>query len=256
MNAPPCPSCLGPMFAAAPVNPSPFRGRRVIGAFGRRPRAIARVAPGRAPGTHEGDCCDDCARKKAAGEAPACPAPAPPAVGPGEWDWVRRWNPAGALPPGVTGVTSDQWAAMTEEQRRNYLLQQLQNRTDTTQTERIQLVGRLIAEGLTNVTTFVNSFLDRETDRLRTEAERDRARDELRAQIELAKIQAERDIRIAEAGGGSNNPPPPASDDGTKGTSDDHTPAPTAAPSSISTTTVLFGLAAAAAVVVAVTLNK
>lgn len=131
------------------------------------------------------------------------------------WRYPPTWRAAGDLP---SGVTQAQWDTWSDQQRKAYVEGQLANPA-TSQQDRIALIGRLVAEGITGATTLVTTFLDRETARLRTEADRDLERARLQQAIELAKIQAERDIRLAEAG---FNPNP--------GTTPTPTPAPAPAP--------------------------
>lgn len=111
------------------------------------------------------------------------------------WAQEHEHQPTGVLPG---GLTQTEWNSMSAADRTAYV-----NRVATTDAARSQLIADSTREGLTGLSTIVLAIYAAEQARLTSAADREAARLRSRDAIELATIQADRDVRIAQAGGGA-----------------------------------------------------
>lgn len=109
------------------------------------------------------------------------------------------YRPTGALPGGLTVA---EWNAMTPAERTAWV-----NRVATTDAQRTQLITESVREGLTGVSAIILAIYAGEQARATSAADRDARRLASRDAIELATIQADRDVRIAQARGNSGTDP-------------------------------------------------
>jgi hypothetical protein len=112
---------------------------------------------------------------------------------------AQRTYASGALPG---GMTADQWSALTPAQQSAFIQQNAQ-----TAEQRQTLYAGLINAGVSNVQTVVSAVIAAQQASATTQSQKDMIALQGQIDLEKARIQAQRDIAVAQLGQNPNAPP-------------------------------------------------